>query len=178
MAAARQGKGTGGMIDAFSRRATVLGLGLLAACMPPPEPTPAPPAEAPPLPALESLAAQVGVEAADAASRSVVLRTASGGLLNVTLAPGAAMPRPGSRALFEYDDRGAARLLPLPQRPRTVPRGRAAATVKEVERGGRHMTLVDAAGTEQDFALTHPAMMALATRLAPGEAVAVAIAGR
>lgn len=166
------------MIGALSRRAATLGLGLLAACVPPPEPTPAPPVEAPPLPALESLAAQVVVEAADAGSRSVVLRTASGGLLNVTLAPGAAMPRPGSRALFEYDDRGAARLLPLPQRPRTVPRGRAPATVKAIEPGGRHVTLADAAGAEQEFALTHPAMMAFAARLAPGEAVAVTIAGR
>jgi hypothetical protein len=170
------------MIDRMSRRSALLGLavgcgGLVSGCVAPPEPTPAPLAEPPPLPVLASLAAQVGVEVADPGTRQVVLRTASGGQMNVTLAAGTAMPRAGSRVLFQYDDRGAARVLPVPRRPGAVPPGMIAATIREVERGGRHMALVDAAGIEAAFALPHPAMMAFATRLAPGEAVAVSVAG-
>lgn len=160
---------------------TGFGSATLTGCVPPPTPPPEPPPEAPPLPVLGSLAAEVVVEFADPAARMVMVRTPNDSILDVTLPAdrrGGPALNAGARLILEYDAQGTARLAVPVRRTDPGRRGRILATIREVERGGRHMTLVDRDGIVQDFALAHAAMMAFATRLRSGDRVAVTIQDR
>lgn len=173
------------MIPRDFRRRPLLGAPLalmgavVAGCTPPPPPQP-PPQQEPqqPLPMLGSLAAFGTVQAIDAAARQVVLRSASGGLLEVTIGPefrGMGQLRPGTRVLVEYDARGVARLGFPPRAAGAGRGGRIRGTLQEVERGGRHLIIAAADGTVETVALPDPSMMAFATRLRAGDEVVVTI---
>lgn len=129
---------------------------------------------------LGSIAAYGTVLSVSAVNRKVVLRTASGGVVDVTFGPGARgfeRMRPGMRGAVEYDAEGGVRIGFL--RPGEGTRwGRILGTVQEIEPGGRFVTITDQQGNTVTFELPHPSMMAFATRLTRGDDVAVTVFGQ
>ncbi|NMJ40397.1 hypothetical protein GWK16_04035 [Roseomonas sp. JC162] len=125
------------------------------------------------------LAAYGTVQAVDPSSREVVLRTASGGTLGLRAGPefrSLRQLRPGTRVVAAYDGSGTARLM-MPPRPGTPMRpGVQLGTVEAVEVGGRRFVMGGAQGGRRLVTIENAAMMAFATRLAPGDEVAVTTA--
>jgi hypothetical protein len=165
-----------------TRRGLIAGAVLLGAapaivaCVEPPQ-APPPAEPPPPLPMLGSIAAYGTVQDVSAVSRQVVIRTASGALLDAS--PGSDFRemgrlRPGLRLVVEYDARGDVR-LGFP-RPSETPRsGRIRGTIQDVVRGGREVSITDQQGVTVTFEVPDPAMMAFLTRLRPGDDVAVTV---
>jgi hypothetical protein len=152
----------------------------LPGCAPEAPPAPAAPEPEPALPLLGSLAALGTVQGVDAQSRQVLVRLAHGGLLDVTPPEDDRRfraLRPGTRVVVEYDSHGAGTIVPAASAAAYARRRRVLATVLEVTRGGQYVRLRSRSGTEQDFEIADRTMMAFATRLRPGDEVAVAIAG-
>jgi hypothetical protein len=160
-----------------------LAAALLAGCMPPTPPAPPPSAAEPPpaLPVLGSIAAFGTVQVVDTASRQVLVRMASGGTLYVTPPEdyrGLGSLQSGTRVVVEYDSRGVGHIAPAPRRNQTGRGDRILATVREIQRGGQHLDLVDGQGTAQIFQVPDRSMMAFATRLRAGDEVAVTVLGQ
>lgn len=164
-----------------ARRLLLGGLLLLlpAGCILPPTPPAPPPANDPPKPVLASLAAFATVRFFDPASRQAVLETTGGAVIDMTAAPevrrfGAI--RQGARVVVEYEANGIVRIAPAARLAGADAVGRLRATVREVAVGGGSMVLSGPGGGEQEVALQNPPMMAFATRLRPGDEVAVTLA--
>ncbi len=158
------------------RRLLILAALPVAACtLPstsaPPRPAPA----APPPPVLASLAAFATVRFMDPGTRQAVLETSGGAVIDMTAAPQArnlGTLRPGARVVVEYDANGTVRIAPAARMARDAG-GRTRATVREIAVGGSSMVLAGPGGGTQDVTLQNPPMMAFATRLRPGDEVAV-----
>lgn len=151
----------------------------IVACVAPPQ-APPPAEPPPPLPMLGSIAAYGTVQHVSTVSRQVVIRTASGALLDASPGQdfrGMGRLRPGVRLAVEYDARGGAR-LGFP-RPSETPRsGRIRGTIQDIARGGREVSITDQQGVTVTFEVPDPAMMAFLTRLQPGDEVAVTVLGQ
>lgn len=153
----------------------------LTGCMPnAPPPAPSAPEPEPSLPLLGTLAAFGTVQGVDVQSHQVLVRMVRGSLLDVTPPEedrrfGAL--RAGSRVVVEYDSHGAGIVVPAASAAAYARRRRILATVLEVTRGGQYLRLRSRTGTEQDFEIADRTMMAFATRLRPGDEVAITILG-
>jgi hypothetical protein len=155
--------------------------GLLAACATPAPPDPPPATPPPPALVLTSLAAYGTVLAAERGQREAVIQTAGGGLFTLSAGPqlrDAGALRTGARLVVEYDAGGAVRLAPPPRAADVARSGRLRATVRDIEPGGRTLVLAEADGNEVLVTLEDRPMMAFATRLRPGDEVAVRIVER
>jgi hypothetical protein len=133
----------------------------------------------PPLPMLGSIAAHGIVEDVSVASRQVVVRMASGALLDVSPGPDFGVMsrlRPGLRLVVEYDARGTVR-LGFPPSSGAPPSGRIPGTIEDVMQGGREVSITDQQGVTVTFEVPDRAMMAFLTRLRPGDDVAVTVLG-
>jgi hypothetical protein len=163
-----------------SRRLLVLAALLpLGGCALPPLTPPTPPAPEPPKPVLASLAAFATVRFFDPASRQAVLETAGGAVLDMTASPEVrrfGTIRQGARVVVEYEANGIVRIAPAARLTRADAAGRLRATVREVAVGGGSMVLSAPGRDEQEVVLRNPPMMAFATRLRPGDEVAVSVA--
>ncbi len=155
---------------------------LLPGCMPPTPPEqPSGPQAPAPLPVLGSIAAFGTVQAVDMQSRQVLVRMAGGSLLDVTPPEdyrGFGSLRPGTRVVVEYDAQGNGTIAPAPSRAAIARSQRVRATVREIQRGGHHIDLQSTRGENMIFEVPDRAMMAFATRLRPGDQVAVTIQGQ
>ncbi len=154
----------------------------LAGCVLPATPS-APPQPAatnePPPPVLASLAAFATVRLLDPGTRHAVLETSGGAVLDMTAAPQArnfGALRQGARVVVEYDAGGTVRIAPVARLARANAGGRILATVREVAVGGSSMQLAGPDGGTHYVVLQNPPMMAFATRLRPGDEVAVTLA--
>ncbi|MBR0649159.1 hypothetical protein GXW78_05760 [Roseomonas terrae] len=128
---------------------------------------------------MSSLAAFATVRVFDAATRQVVLETAGGSIIDMTAAQrvrSLGAIRQGARVVVEYDANGAVRIAPAARLTAAQATGRIRATVRGVAVGGNNLLLTMSDGTEQEVALDYPPMMAFATRLRPGDEVAVSLA--
>ncbi len=125
------------------------------------------------------LAAYGTVQVVDPTSREVVVRTAGGGTLGLTAGPdfrNLRQLRPGTRVVAAFDDSGTARLM-MPPRPGAPMRpGVQRGTVEAVEVGGRRFVMAGSQGARRLVTIENAAMMAFATRLAPGDEIAVTTA--
>ncbi|MBW6401559.1 hypothetical protein KPL78_27155 [Roseomonas sp. HJA6] len=147
----------------------------LAGCVPPSTPTATAPA-APSPPTLNSLAALATVRFLDPSRNQATLELGGGSIIDMTAAPEVRnfnTLRPGARVVVEYEASGTVRIARAAQLDRV---GRQRATVKEIAVGGAFLVLTLPDGSSQEVALNNPAMMAFATRLHAGDAVAVTIA--
>lgn len=170
------------MTRPFPRRLLLAGLLPLAGCVLPPTPSAPPQATAatePPPPVLASLAAFATVKLLDPGTRHAVLETSGGAVIDMTAAPQArnfGALRQGARVVVEFDAGGGVRIAPVARLTRANATGRILATVREVSVGGGNMVLAGPEGGTQYVALQNPPMMAFATRLRPGDEVAVTFA--
>lgn len=149
----------------------------LAGCVSPGTPPATPQAQAtPPPPVLDSLAALATVRFLDPVTRQAVLDLGGGSIIDMTAAPeirNFVLLRAGMRVVVEYEADGTVRIARAAQLDRT---GRQRAAIREIAVGGAFLVLTMPDGSAQEVALHHPAMMAFATRLHAGDAVAVSIA--
>ncbi|MBP0463711.1 hypothetical protein J5Y09_07295 [Roseomonas sp. PWR1] len=165
---------------AFIRGAMLsLSAPVVVACVAPPDPTPQaePP---PPPPLLGSIAAHGMVEDASVETRQVVIRTAGGALVDVSLGRdfrGMERLRPGQRVVVEYDARGAVR-LGLSRPAAGFEAGRIQGTIEEVLPGGRVVAISDRQGIVVTFEVPDRSMMAFVARLRRGDDVAVTVLER
>ena len=116
------------------------------------------------------------VQAVDVATREVVLTTTSGGTFTLTAGQdfrNLRQLRPGSRVVAIYDANGMVRLASPPRNADAARPGRLRGTIEAVEVGGRRLVVAGPAGARQLVTIPDPAMMAFATRLGPGDEVAV-----
>lgn len=162
-------------------RRLLLALALpLAGCLPPSsqtQPPQAAPAEPPP-PVLASLAAFATVKFIDASTRHAVLETSGGAVVDMTAAPGVrnlGTLRQGARVVVEYDANGVVRIAQTSRITRAEAAGRMRATVREVSVGGGRLVLDGPDGVSRAVTLQNTPMMAFATRLRPGDEVAVTL---
>lgn len=142
----------------------------------PPSPPPAAPQPVVAPPNLASLAAVATVRFFEAGARQATLDLGGGSIIEMTAAPEVrnfGLLRPGSRVVVEYEATGTVRITRAAQLDRA---GRQHATIKEIAVGGGFLVLTLPDGSSQEVALQSPAMMAFATRLHAGDAVAVSIA--
>lgn len=129
----------------------------------------------------DGIAAYGTVQAADAGTREVILTTTSGGTF--TLMAGQDFRnlrqlRPGTRVVAVYDANGMVRLALPPRNASAARPGLLRGTIEAVEVGGRRLVVVGPSATRQLVTIADPAMMAFATRLGPGDEVAVTSAAR
>ncbi|WP_237215668.1 hypothetical protein [Falsiroseomonas oryziterrae] len=147
----------------------------LPGCVVVPE-TPLPSEEpAAPIPEIGTLAAYATVRAVDARSRIVMLTTSSGGMLDMTLQDGRNLGRlrPGMPVIAEYDATGRARIASTDIDGQRVAPNRIRGVLVEVQRGGEYLVVAGQERVPLTVAVPSPAMMAFATRLGPGDDIAV-----
>lgn len=152
-------------------------LALAGCALPSLSPPPQRPAatERPP-PVLGSLAAIATVRFFDATTRQAVLETSGGAVIDMTAAPEArrfGTLRQGARVVVEYEANGTVRIAPAAWLTRADAGGRTRATIREVAVGGGRLVLAGPDGATREVTLQNPPMMAFATRLRPGDEVAV-----
>lgn len=124
----------------------------------------------------DGIAAYGLVQAADANTREVILTTTSGGTFTLTAGQDLRTMRqfrPGTRVVAVYDANGIVRLALPPRNADAARPGRLRGTIEAVEVGGRRLIVVGPAGARHLVTFSDPAMMAFATRLGPGDEVAV-----
>lgn len=125
---------------------------------------------------LVSIAAFATVQAVDTRSREVVLTAPNGGTFGLRAPPEfrtLGRLRTGTRVIVEYDANGAVRLALPPRASAQAFSGRERGTIEAVELGGRRVTMVGADGLRRTLSIPDPAMMAFATRLAPGDGIGI-----
>jgi hypothetical protein len=129
-----------------------------------------------PLPEIGTLAAYATVQSVDAAARRVTLTTSSGGSLDMTLQDGRNLGRlrPGMAVIAEYDATGRPRIASTDIDAQTVAPNRIRGLLVEVQQGGAYLVVAGAQRMPVTVAVPSPAMMAFATRLRPGDDIAVA----
>ncbi|MEO3474048.1 hypothetical protein AAFN86_19420 [Roseomonas sp. CAU 1739] len=127
------------------------------------------------------MAAYGTVQAADAGTREVILKTTSGGTFTLTAGQdfrNLRLLRPGARVVAVYDANGMVRLASPPRNADATRPGVLRGTIEAVEVGGRRLVVAVPAGARQLVTIADPAMMAFATRLGPGDEVAITSAAR
>lgn len=130
---------------------------------------------------LGSIAAYGTVQDVSAATRQVVIRTASGALLDMSPGQefrGMGRLRPGQRLIVQYDTWGVVR-LGFPRAQDTRRSGRIRGAIQDVVRGGRQVSISDQQGMTVTFEVPDAAMKAFVTRpTPPGDEVAATVLGQ
>jgi hypothetical protein len=142
------------------------------------EPPPPPPEEASePIPEIGTLAAFATVQSVDTTARRVSLTTSSGGSLDMTLQDGRNLGRlrPGMAVIAEYDATGRPRIASTNIDAQAVAPNRIRGLLVEVQQGGAYLVVAGPERVPLLVAVPSPAMMAFATRLRPGDDIAVAL---
>ncbi len=154
--------------------ACILGLPGCVVVSEPPPPPPEEPAES--IPEIGTLAAYATVKSVDATARRVTLTTSSGGSLDMTLQDGRNLGRlrPGMAVIAEYDATGRPRIASTNIDAQTVAPNRIRGLLIEVQQGGAYLVFAGPERVPLVAAVPSPAMMAFATRLRPGDDIAVA----
>ncbi len=144
------------------------------------EPPPPPEEPAEPIPEIGTLAAFATVQSVDATARRVTLTTSSGGSLDMTLQDGRNLGRlrSGMAVIAEYDAAGRPRIASTNIDAQTVAPNRIRGLLVEVQQGGAYLVVAGPERVPVLVTVPSPAMMAFATRLRPGDDIAVALLSR